>query len=114
MALCREARFVIRRQNFRAAQIVFGIHVLLLFRLFLASAFLPRGFRTVLRLLGAALRCPEKQTGAKKNGEAATKRLAQRHLSVHLMLIETGEVSALHFRPISRNNQWRNTTGSEA
>jgi hypothetical protein len=86
LPLGRKARFVFERQDSRASQVVFGVHVLLLLRLLFAGAFLARSFRGILRFLGAAMRCSEKQAGAKKDGEPAAKRLAERHPRVHVLL----------------------------
>jgi hypothetical protein len=62
LTLRRESRFVFRRQDFHAPQILFRVNVLARLRLLFARAFLPRGFRSVLRFLCAALRCAEQQT----------------------------------------------------
>jgi hypothetical protein len=99
VTLGRETRFVFGGQDFRTAQIVFGVHVLLLLRLLFAGAFLACSFRGILRLLGATMCCSEKQAGAKKDGEPAPKRLAERHPRVHVLLTGTGEVSFCHCRP---------------
>ena len=56
--------FVVRGQDFRAAQIFVGVNVLLLFGLLFASAFLARGFGYILGSAGATLRGTGKQTGA--------------------------------------------------
>ena len=109
-----EASFVFRRQNFCAAQVIFRIDVLHSLGLLPAGAFLARSFRSILCLLSAATRRAEKQAGAEKNREPAAKRLAERDPAVHVLLRRTAEVSAIHFRPTSRNNRWPNTTESRA
>jgi hypothetical protein len=92
--LRREALFILRRQDFRASQILFGVHVLLLLRLLFAGAFLTRGLRSILLLLRPALRSAEKQTGAENDGEAAAKWLAQRNLGMCVLFLGTAEDSA--------------------
>jgi hypothetical protein len=59
-ALGFDEGFVVRGQDFRAAQIFVGVNVLLLLRLIFVSAFLARGFGYILGGLGAALRSAEK------------------------------------------------------
>ena len=77
VTLGREALFVFGREDFRAPQVVFGVDVLLWLRLLFAGAFLACSSRGILRFLGAAMRCSEKQAGAKKDGEPAAKRFAE-------------------------------------
>jgi len=56
--------FVVRGQDFRAAQIFVGVNVLLLFGLLFAGAFVARGFGYILGRAGATLGGTGKQTGA--------------------------------------------------
>jgi hypothetical protein len=57
--------------------------------------------------LSAALRCAEKQAGAKKDGEPAAQRLAQRHSGVHVLLRRITKVSTVHFS----DPLWRTSDG---
>ena len=59
-ALGFDAGFVVRGQDFRAAQIFVDVNVLLLLRLIFVSALLARDFGYILGGLGAALRSAEK------------------------------------------------------
>jgi hypothetical protein len=60
LALGLDKGFVVRGQDFRAAQIFIGVNVLLLLRLLFAGALLACGFGYILGGLGAALRSAEK------------------------------------------------------
>jgi hypothetical protein len=90
------AGFIVGSEDSSAAQIFVGVNVLSFLRLF-AGAFLTGGFGNILRSPGATLRGAGKETGAKKDGESAAKRPAERNPRVYLWLGRTGEVSSSHF-----------------